>query len=166
MTWKDMIEQTRIRVDAATRARHLEAVEQALAHQRKRRTRPGRALAVAVALVLLLPVVAFAAERSQPGDLFYPVRQVLERVGVAADLEPYLDANVIDGEPEGLSRPVDATLPPRDVVPATDTTATTAVGRTETSTTLSRTEPTTTRPIRSPTTTTVPERPPSTRGGG
>lgn len=169
MSWKDMLGQTRITVDTATRDRHLASVEKALEHHRKGRTRPGRALVVAVAMVLTLPVVAFAAERSQPGDLFYPVRQVLERVGVAGEVDPSLaGANVIDGASEDASRSADTTLPLRDVAPATDitaTTATTSVGRTETSTTLSRPEPTTTRPMRSPTTT-IPERPPSTRGDG
>ncbi|MGD2101188.1 MAG: hypothetical protein PVG83_03060 [Acidimicrobiia bacterium] len=70
----------RVEVSAVTRDRHLSAIEAELASKRRPRGRRFRLMVVATAILLLLPVIALAAERTGPGDLLYPVRQVLERV--------------------------------------------------------------------------------------
>ncbi len=169
MRWREHLGRARIEVDAATRERHLDTIDRVLGEARSHRTRPGRILAVAVSLVLLLPVVAFAAERSAPGDLLYPVRQAMERVNIRL---PELDSASFDSqldEGSGSSgtipttdqrpNPTTTTEPERDGEGhRSPTTSTTVPGRTET--TLPRPPPTL-----PPTTTTIPERPPPTRPG-
>ncbi|MGI9610527.1 MAG: hypothetical protein ACR2NL_09580 [Acidimicrobiia bacterium] len=66
----------RISVDPATRERHLDAIHSQLrkaARPRRRR----RLLSLALAVVLLVPVVALAAEQSLPGDFLYPVKKAV-----------------------------------------------------------------------------------------
>ena len=69
----DVIE---ITVDPQTRQRHLNAISESL-----RNVKPGRGryrlMAFAVAAVFMIPVLALAAEKSQPGDFLYPLRQVI-----------------------------------------------------------------------------------------
>ncbi|MDX1468588.1 MAG: hypothetical protein R3258_04550 [Acidimicrobiia bacterium] len=71
------LDQVKITVDPATRDRHLAAIADAVRSSRRGR-RPMRLLAVAATLVLLLPVMALAAERAVPGDLLYPIKQLFE----------------------------------------------------------------------------------------
>lgn len=78
MSLSSRLAQARIVVDDDTRRGHLAAIDNAIVETTRRRRR-GRALAVGLAVVLLVPVVALAAERSVPGDLLYPVRQLIHQ---------------------------------------------------------------------------------------
>lgn len=82
------LDAVRVEVSAATRERHLSAIETALASTRPRRGRRFRLMAIATAILMLLPVIALAAERTGPGDLLYPVRQVFERVADVIGAQP------------------------------------------------------------------------------
>lgn len=169
MNWRDQLNGARIEVDTSTRQHHLGVIGAALEVERSRRSRPGRALAVAIALLLLLPVVAFAAERSEPGDALYPVRQAMERANIRIpDLNPRIGTHQVDdrsgslvtypGSSEGGALPTsDDEEQRRDIGSTTTTTAPERTG-----TTLSRLPPTTTRP---PPSTTLPESPSPTRPG-
>lgn len=93
------LDDLRITVDPSTRERHLSAIGSALrSAQRPRRRRRYRLMAVAAAIVLLLPVIALAAERTGPGDLLYPVRQLFERVSggdpFSDERRPVLDSRL------------------------------------------------------------------------
>ena len=66
----------KVEVTPDVRERHLAAVSEALTARTRRRSNR-KLLAVAIATVVLLPVVAFAAERAGPGDLLYPLKRAL-----------------------------------------------------------------------------------------
>lgn len=74
------LETVRVEASAGTRERHLAVIEAELTSARRPRRRRFRLMVIATAILLLLPVIALAAERAGPGDLLYPVRQVFERV--------------------------------------------------------------------------------------
>lgn len=65
-----------ITVGSETRERHLSAIRKTIGQIKPVRRR-FRLMAVAVAAVFLIPVLALAAEQSQPGDFLYPLRQVI-----------------------------------------------------------------------------------------
>lgn len=78
----------RVDIDDDTADRHLSAVQAALAEplstvtvRRKRRWR----MIVVVAALLALPLAAFAAERTVPGDTLYPLKRSFERVWLLVD---------------------------------------------------------------------------------
>ena len=93
------LDQVRVTVDSDTRDRHLAAVTSAL---QSRATTPkrgrGRFLAVALAVVLLLPVIALAAEDSVPGDLLYPFKRAVEPVVQVFDTEAPAERRVREVE--------------------------------------------------------------------
>ncbi len=74
-----LLQRSRVTVDASVRAAHLGSIREEL-RRAHRPTRRFRLLAVAVAVVFAVPVIALAADRSQPGDFLFPVRQVVDRV--------------------------------------------------------------------------------------
>ena len=74
------LDQVRVSVSEETRSRHLAHVGAALRARSDRLPRRGRVLALALALVLLVPVMALAAENAVPGDLLYPVKRAVEPV--------------------------------------------------------------------------------------
>ena len=74
-----------ISVDRVTRDRHLAAISRSL-HDPWRQHGRRRLLAIALAVVLLVPVMALAAERALPGDFLYPFkRNVVEPVVSVVD---------------------------------------------------------------------------------
>lgn len=79
MSLSSRLRRARIVIDDDTRQAHLAAIDAAIIESTRQPRRHGRALAVALAVVLLVPVVALAAERSEPGDLLYPVRQLIHQ---------------------------------------------------------------------------------------
>lgn len=83
------LDAVRVQVGAPTQERHLSVIESALRATARPGRRRFRLMAVAVAILLLLPVIALAAERTGPGDFLYPVRQILESV---TDARPLPDA--------------------------------------------------------------------------
>ena len=74
------LDTARMTVDHSTRERHMSAITVALREHRKPRVRRLRLLALAAALILLLPVLALAAENSVPGDFLYPIKRVVEPI--------------------------------------------------------------------------------------
>lgn len=127
------LERVRVEMPDEVRDRHLASISRALHGKRTGRTR-FRLLAIAAVLVLLLPVIALAAERTGPGDLLYPIRELVERVlpsgapttsGEPADSEDLLppvhrdrssvDRPRRDQEVEGSPRPE----PVRETTPTT-----------------------------------------------
>lgn len=74
------LDRVRVTVNAEVRERHLAAISNAIEVERRPRFRRFRLLAVAAVLVVTLPVLAFAAEESVPGDLLYPVKLMFEPV--------------------------------------------------------------------------------------
>ena len=74
------LDQARVVVDELTRERHLDAVSASLAARGQTAKGHGRVLALALVLVLLVPVVALAAENAVPGDFLYPVKLVVEPI--------------------------------------------------------------------------------------
>ena len=78
MSLSSRLARAKIVVDDDTRRGHLAAIDNAIETTRRPRGH-GRALAVGLAVVLLVPVVALAAERSVPGDFLYPVRQLIDK---------------------------------------------------------------------------------------
>ena len=81
------LDQIRVTVDETTRTRHLAAVDAALSERPRAFWGRGRILALAVVLVLLLPVMALAAENSVPGDFLYPVKRAVEPVVQVFDID-------------------------------------------------------------------------------
>lgn len=162
MSWRNRIEQIRIVVNEDTRRRQMAAIEDALAEAKHPARRRGRALAIALAVVLTVPVMAVAAENSQPGDFLYPVRQVFDssqRETVSPDTLAPPDDEVTSvtevrpptGDEESRSptpttRPTVDTRPPeRPMTTTTRPTTTTTVPRT---TTTAPERPSPTRPPR------------------
>ncbi len=74
------LEPIRVRVDPGVRARHLAAIDAEIATSVTPKSNRRRLLAIALATVLLLPVVALAAESSAPGDFLYPFKRAFEPV--------------------------------------------------------------------------------------
>lgn len=79
------LDQLKVEVGSDVKDRHLAAIGAELRKQPTGRRFGGRAFAVAVALVLLLPVIAVAAENSVPGDFFYPLKIWVEPAVVIVD---------------------------------------------------------------------------------
>lgn len=74
------LDRVRVSVAPAVRQQHLAAIENALSPPAGTGRRFGRALAVGLATLLLIPALALASERAEPGDVLYPVRQFIERI--------------------------------------------------------------------------------------
>ena len=74
----------RLEMRAEARARHIRAIQDELRAAQPVRRR-WRLMVVAVAIVLTLPVLALASQRAEPGDILYPVREVVDWV---TDLAP------------------------------------------------------------------------------
>lgn len=79
------LDQIRITVDETTREKHLSAVGSALRARGQVSRKSGPVLALALVLVLLVPVMALAAENTVPGDLLYPIKLAIEPVVQAFD---------------------------------------------------------------------------------
>lgn len=75
----------RVSIDPDTRERHLATINVALREHRAPRFRRLRLMAVAAGLVLLIPVLALAAENSVPGDFLYRVKRLFEPVVEVVD---------------------------------------------------------------------------------
>lgn len=96
----------RVSIDPETRRRHLATIASAIESTRRGRGRL-KLLALAVAVVFVLPVLALAAQNAVPGDLLYPVRQIIPWVEPA---RPSLsDPNVAT-----VDRPVFVDIPDRE----------------------------------------------------
>ncbi len=74
------LDEARVIVDGVTREKHLGVVSAALAARGQGSWGRGRVLALGLVLVLLVPVVALAAENTVPGDLLYPIKRALEPI--------------------------------------------------------------------------------------
>ena len=74
------LDQAKVKVDESTKDHHMLAITRAIAAEAAPRHSRLRLIAVATATVLLIPVMALAAERAVPGDFFYPVKQMFEPV--------------------------------------------------------------------------------------
>ena len=74
------LDQIRLVATPEVRERHLAAVSRALSTRPQRSLGRPRLMAVVLAIVLLLPVVALAAEDAVPGDFLYPLKRVVEPV--------------------------------------------------------------------------------------
>lgn len=120
MTRFPELEQVRITVDGSTKAQHLAAIDAELIAVKIPPRRRFRLFAVAVTTLLLLPVIALAAERAQPGDLFYPVRQLVQGPDPIAEVDDRYfapDPDVVNEVPEDRAGPSqDATDPVADRV--------------------------------------------------
>jgi hypothetical protein len=83
----------KVSVDEQTRDQHLSVISNAI-HKPQRTRGRHRLLAVAIAAVLLVPVMAFAAERSLPGDFLYQFKRSV--------VEPVV--SVVDGDVAAYNR--------------------------------------------------------------
>lgn len=79
------MDRVRVSVDEVTRQGHLDSISSAIRNADASRSRRPRFFAVAVALILLLPVIALASERSVPGDFLYPVKRAVEPIASVFD---------------------------------------------------------------------------------
>ncbi len=114
MSLSSRLRQARIVIDDDTRRAHLAAIDDAIVESTRQPRRHGRALAVALAAVLLVPVVALAAERSEPGDFLYPVRQLIHQTLDRSQppAEPTVEESALgEAGGEGPSRPVQDRAP-------------------------------------------------------
>lgn len=157
MNWRDRLSRVRIEIGDEARRRQLSEIHDALDRMKAPPRRHGRTLAIAIAAVLALPVMALAAENARPGDLFYPVRQILR----PASEDPTPQSDVVarsdaasPGERQIQNRPG----ADRRSDPSRRPTDTTSVARTTVpdSTTTTVPERPATTGDRPPTTTTVP----------
>lgn len=122
------LEAVRVVVEPGVRERHIRAISDSIASLPNPPRRRFRLLAVAVAVVLTLPVLALAAENSQPGDFLYPVREVLpwsqptDRLPVTDEVGRSEDPTISDVVPEReVDRPEDGTVDePTTTSPARD----------------------------------------------
>lgn len=74
------LDQVRLVVDEAVKERHLVVIAGEVRAGRTPRLKRFRLLAVATTLLLLVPVIAFAADDAVPGDALYPVKRLFEPV--------------------------------------------------------------------------------------
>ena len=73
------LDRLRVEISPATRLAHLDAIRAELRTATPTRRR-WKLMVVAVAILLTLPVLALAAQRAEPGDFLYPVREVVDWV--------------------------------------------------------------------------------------
>ena len=92
------LERIRVSVAEEVRERHLTAISDELRSARTPRMRRFRLLAVAVAMVLVLPVLALAAEDAVPGDALYPIKRMFEPVVSLVDRDVAVDHRVREAE--------------------------------------------------------------------
>lgn len=79
------LDEAKVKVDESTKDLHMMAISRAITAEAAPRRSRLRLIAVATATVLLVPVMALAAERAVPGDFLYPVKQVFEPVVAVFD---------------------------------------------------------------------------------
>lgn len=92
------LEQIRLVVDDSVRERHLGVIAAEVRARRVPRFKRFRLLAVATALLLLLPVIALAADDSVPGDALYPVKRLFEPIVSLFDRDVEVDRRVEEVE--------------------------------------------------------------------
>lgn len=92
------LDQVSLVVDEAVKERHLSVITAEVRAVRKPRFRRFRMLAVATALLLLLPVIALAAEDAVPGDALYPVKRLFEPIAGMFDRDIEVDHRVEEVE--------------------------------------------------------------------
>ena len=79
------LQAAQITIDPLTRDQHMAGIAVALREHRIPRVRRLRLFALAAVLILLLPVLALAAENAVPGDFLYPVKRLVEPVVAVVD---------------------------------------------------------------------------------
>jgi len=92
------LDQARLVVDEAVKERHLAVIAAEVRAGRAPRFKRYRLLAIVTALLLLLPVIALAADDAVPGDALYPVKRMLEPVVGLFDRDVEADHRGEEGE--------------------------------------------------------------------